>query len=148
MDFDATFSIQFSQSNPDNQIYNFRSFLTFPHFAIISCPQFLDEVDLRPGDLVLVSGGVLQSVALPFPGLRLRLGAGFGQLATKSFACSTLIASDQILEGGKGLPSGDEVATVVIQRLDFVMFDVIKSFLIVIFDTKCKTSRVLFTLAY
>ena len=72
------------------------SFLTFPHFTKVPCPQFFDEVDLRPRDLVLVSGGVLQSVALPFTGLR--LGAGFGQLATETLAVGALVARHKVLQ--------------------------------------------------
>ena len=86
------------------------SFLTFPHFTKVPRPQFLDEVDLRPGDLVLVSGGVLKSVALPFPGLR--LGAGFGQLATEALAVGALVTRHKVLQRVERLPGGDKVSSV------------------------------------
>ena len=41
-------------------------------------------------------------------------------------------------------PCGNEITSVVVQGFDFIMFDMIKSFLVIVFNAKGKTSRVLF----
>ena len=91
--------------------------LTFPHFSKVAGSQFFDEVDLRPWNFVLVSGGVLQGVALALSGLG--LGARFSQLTTEAFAISTLVACHQVLQRVECLSRCDKISPAKKGQLSF-----------------------------
>ena len=106
-----------AQSSLTNKYFQNIYLLTFPHFSKVAGSQFFDEVDLRPWNFVLVSGGILQGVALALSGLG--LGARFGQLATEAFAISTLVAGHQVLQRVECLSRCDKISPAKKGQLSF-----------------------------
>ena len=79
--------------------------------------------------------------------LRRGFGTGLGQLAAEALAGRRLVALDQLRQRGKGLPRGDVVAALPVQRLDLVVLDVVAALLVPVLDAERKAARILLRFA-
>ena len=68
-------------------------------------------------------------------------------MAAETFAERGLVSFHQLLKGQEGLSCGDVITTVVVQRFDFVVLDMIGALLLPVFDRQSKPAWVLLRLS-